>query len=236
MNEAMATRGSNALVLDTAERSLGEEVSLVEQNASSVIVHDNASYEQAAQITKSLKQMQKKVKDYWEPLRVSAKKTYDDVLGKKKKMLDPLEQAEKILKGKMGAFVAQQERERREREDAARRAAQAETDRKLAEAADLEQQGDAMGAEMAMAEAEVYDDAAAGITVASKAPKVEGVATAKVWKITSIDASKVPVEIAGMVIRPVDEKLVLNLIKATKGQIKIPGIEFAQDISVSIRA
>ena len=64
MNEAMATRGSNALVLDTAERSLGEEVSLVEQNASSVIVHNNASYEQAAQITKSLKQMQKKVKDY----------------------------------------------------------------------------------------------------------------------------------------------------------------------------
>lgn len=236
MNEAMATRGSNALVLDTAERSLGEEVSLVEQNASSVIVHDNASYEQAAQITKSLKQMQKKVKDYWEPLRVSAKKTYDDVLGKKKKMLDPLEQAEKILKGKMATYMAQQERERREREEAARRAAQAETDRKLAEAAALEQQGDAMGAEMAMAEAEVYDDASVGITVASKAPKVEGVSTSKVWKITSIDPSKVPVEIAGMVIRPVDEKVVLNLIKATKGQIKIPGIEFAQDISVSIRA
>ena len=116
MNDANATRGSNALVLDTAERSLGDEVSMVEQNANSVLVVDDASYEQAAQITKTLKQIQKKVKDYWEPLRVSAKKTYDDILGKKKKMLDPLEQAEKILKGKMGGYVAQKERERLARE------------------------------------------------------------------------------------------------------------------------
>ena len=235
MNDANATRGSNALVLDTAERSLGDEVSMVEQNANSVLVVDDASYEQAAQITKTLKQIQKKVKDYWEPLRVSAKKTYDDVLGKKKKMLDPLEQAEKILKGKMGGYVAQKERERLAREEAARKAAQAETDRILAEAAKLEKSGDTLGAEMAMAEAEVMDDAAAGIIVASKAPKVDGVTTAKVWQIKSIDPSKVPIEIAGVVIRPVDEKAALNLIRATKGQIKIPGIEFEQTVSISIR-
>lgn len=48
--------------------------------------------------------MQKKVKKYWEPLRVSAKSTYDDVLARKKEMLDPLEAAEKILKGKMGDY------------------------------------------------------------------------------------------------------------------------------------
>ncbi len=236
MNEAIATVGSSALVLDTAERSLGNEVSLVEQNANGVVIHDDASYAQAAAITKTIKQMQKKVKDYWEPLRVSAKKTYDDVLGKKKRMMDPLEQAEKILKKKMGTYTAAKERERREREEAVRKAAQAETDRKLAEAAEAERNGDLIGAEMAMAEAEIMDDAAVSISVASKAPKVEGVSTTKNWEIKSIDISKVPVELAGVLLRPVDEKAALRLIRASKGTIQIPGIEYEETYAVSIRA
>lgn len=236
MNEAIATAGSSALVLDTAERTLGSEVSLVERNATGVLIHDDESYAKAAEITKTIKQMQKKVKDYWEPLRVSAKKTYDDVLGKKKRMMDPLEQAEKILKKKMGTYTAAKERERQEREEAARKAAQAETDRKLAEAAEAERNGDLIGAEMAMAEAEIMDDAAVSISVASKAPKVDGVSTTKNWEIKSIDLSKVPVEFAGVLLRPVDEKAALKLIRASKGAIKIPGIEYEETYSVSIRA
>lgn len=236
MNEAIATAGSSALVLDTAERTLGSEVSLVERNATGVLIHDDESYAKAAEITKTIKQMQKKVKDYWEPLRVSAKKTYDDVLSKKKRMMDPLEQAEKILKKKMGTYTAAKERERQKREEAARKAAQAETDRKLAEAAEAERNGDLIGAEMAMAEAEIMDDAAVSISVASKAPKVDGVSTTKNWEIKSIDLSKVPVEFAGVLLRPVDEKAALKLIRASKGAIKIPGIEYEETYSVSIRA
>lgn len=236
MNEAIATAGSSALVLDTAERTLGSEVSLIEQNANGVLIHDDESYAMAAELTKTIKQMQKKVKDYWEPLRVSAKKTYDDVLGKKKRMMDPLDLAEKILKRKMGTYTAVKEQERQAREEAARKAAQAETDRKLAEAAEAERNGDLIGAEMAMAEAEIMDDAAVSISVASKAPKIEGVSTTKNWEIKSIDLSKVPVEFAGVLLRPVDEKAAMKLIRASKGAIKIPGIEYEETYSVSIRA
>lgn len=236
MNEAIATRGSNALVLDTAERTLGREVTQVERNAMSVVIATDEDYVTAAEITKAVKQTQKKVKDYWEPLRASTYKAYQDVMGKKKQMAEPLERAEKILKGKMAAFMAQKERERKAREEAARKAAQMETDRMLAEAASYEKNGDAMGAEMAMAEAEIMDDAAAGIVIASKAPKVDGVSTAKTWQITNVDLSKVPAEIAGVVIRPLDEKAVLALIRATKGQVKIPGIEFEETVAISVRA
>ena len=38
-----------------------------------------------------------------------------------------------------------------------------------------------------------------------------------------------------VVIRPVDEKAVARLIKMSKGQIKIPGIEYKETVSVSIR-
>ena len=104
MNEAIATVGSNALVLDSPEDALNKEASLIEQKASSVAVTNDAEYAAAGELTKAVKQMQKKVKEYWEPLRVNAKAAYDEVLSHKKEMLDPLEAAEKILKGKMGSY------------------------------------------------------------------------------------------------------------------------------------
>ena len=105
MNDAK-TIGSNALVLDTAEENvtvmnaeeskLGKEVSLIEQRAEAVVVASGADFEDAGLFLKQIKQAQKQVKDYWEPLRVSAKKSYDEVLAHRKEMIEPLEKAEKI--------------------------------------------------------------------------------------------------------------------------------------------
>lgn len=235
MNEAVAK--SEALVLDTAENEqLGNEVSLIERQASAVVVASEADYAAAGDLAKTVKAMQKQVKEYWDPLRVAAKKTYDDVLAKKKAMLDPLEAAEKILKGKMTEFVLEQERKRKEQEEAMRKLAQAEIDRKLEEAATAETNGDAMGVEFAMAEAEVMQGIVEGGSIPSQNPKADGVSTSKTWKITGIDESKVPVSLCGAVIRPVDEKAVLALIKATKGKIEIPGITFEESVTISVRS
>lgn len=156
MNDAK-TIGSNALVLDTAEENvtvmnaeeskLGKEVSLIEQRAEAVVVASGADFEDAGLFLKQIKQAQKQVKDYWEPLRVSAKKSYDEVLNHRKEMIEPLEKAEKIVKVKVNEYSAEQERKRREQEEAMRRLAQAEIDRHLNEAAEAEANGDAVGAE-----------------------------------------------------------------------------------------
>lgn len=147
MNDAK-TIGSNALVLDTAEENvtvmnaeeskLGKEVSLIEQRAEAVVVASGADFEDAGLFLKQIKQAQKQVKDYWEPLRVSAKKSYDEVLNHRKEMIEPLEKAEKIVKTKVNEYSAEQERKRREQEEAMRRLAQAEIDRHLNEAAEAE--------------------------------------------------------------------------------------------------
>ena len=74
MNEAVAK--SEALVLDTAENEqLGKEVSLMESQASAVVVATEADYSVAGDLIKTIKAMQKQVKDYWDPLRVAAKRT-----------------------------------------------------------------------------------------------------------------------------------------------------------------
>lgn len=229
--------GNNALAIDTREEEnkLGRQVSLIEQKAESVIVESDDGFAYAGELTKQVKQMQEKVTNYWEPMRKSTYDAYKSVTDHKKEMLDPLAAAEKILKKKMGAYTLQKERERREREEELRRQAEAEVDRKLEEAAKAESEGDMLGAEMAMTEAEVMENVATTAVIKPEAPVMKGVSTQKTWKITKIDPVTVPTHVQGVEIRPVDEKAVLRLIKATKGAIQIPGITFEEDVTVSIR-
>ena len=241
MNEAK-TDGSSALVLGTEETApvaktpeetkLDNAVSLIEQQAGAVVIASDLDFERAGELTKQVKQMQKQVTDYWEPMRKSTYEAYTAVNNHKKQMLDPLASAEKILKQKMGTYTKEQERIRRE---ARRKAAEAEMERKLEEAAEAEANGDALGAEMAMAEAEVMEGVSTG-TVKSFAPKSKGVTQTKTWKIRSIDSDKVPIGVAGIEIRPVDEKAVLQLIKMSKGKVKIPGVEYEEDVIIGIRS
>lgn len=236
MNEA-AVIGNNALVLDTKEEEnkLGRQVSMIEQKAESVVVNSDDRFAYAGELTKQIKQMQEKVTDYWEPMRKTTYEAYKSVTNHKKEMLDPLASAEKILKKKMGAYTLQKEKERREREEELRRQAEAEMNRKLEEAAKAESEGDALGAEMAMTEAEVMENVATTAVIKPEAPTMKGVSTTKTWKITKVDPTTVPTHVQGVEIRPVDEKAVLRLIKATKGTIKIPGITYEEDVAVSVR-
>ena len=99
MSEAvLATVGNNALVLGTTEEnSLRKDTSQIERRASAMEVTNDLSYSAAGDLLKRIKTMQKKIKEYWEPLRISTKKAYDDVLAKKKEMMDAVDGAEKIL-------------------------------------------------------------------------------------------------------------------------------------------
>ena len=245
MNDAKVV-GNNALVLGTAEppqverpeeeNKLGRQVSLIERQASSVAVTSEEGFVRAGELTKQVKAMQKQVTEYWEPMRKSTYEAYTAVNQHKKEMLDPLESAENILKRKMSDYTMEQERIRREQEEAMRKAAEAEMARKLEEAEDAESRGDTVGAEFAMAEAEVMEGVAVSGGLRHQAPKAKGVSQTKTWKITKIDSEKVPVSLNGMELRPVDEKLVLQLIKASKGKISIPGVEYKEDVIISVRS
>lgn len=236
MKEAIATVGNEVAVVKNQEDSLSREASSIEQKAQNVVVSSDAEYSAAGELTKSVKQMQKKVEEYWEPMRVSSKKAYDDILAHKKAMLDPLKAAEAILKSKMGDYLMDKERKRLAQEEMMRKLAEQEMNRKIEEATKAEASGDAAEAEYAMAEAEVLEEASFGRSVISQAPKAQGVSRSKTWKITGIDSSKVPVTFGGIEIRPVDEKAVMRLIKASKGTVQIPGVQYEESVSISVRS
>ena len=221
---------------EQAEQQLTTVVTGLEAAANNMVIDSDDRYNQAAAFLQRIKGQQKAVTEFFEPMRLSTKAAYDAVLGRRKDMATPLDKAEKVIKKKMGTYQQEVERKQREQEAELRRLAEAERERKFQEAVAAEAQGDTIGAEMAMMEAEVMDDAAAVAVAPAAAPKVKGISTRMSWEITGIDPAKVPVEIAGVCIRPVDEKEVLNLIKATKGKIQIPGITYKEKPIISARA
>lgn len=224
---------SNVII---SEEQLDKKATLAKQEADKLIIKTDSDYEQACEMAKEIKAVQKQVKDYWEPLRVSAKKTYDDILDKKKQMLNPLEDAEKTLKSAMVRYTDEQEMVRNAQEAELKRLAHAEMNKKISEACEEDAKGNYEAAEYKLAEAEVLENVAENASAITSIPKVDGISKSKSWVIKSIDSSEVPVEVAGMEIRPVNEKLVLQLIKASKGTIKIPGIVYEETSTISIRA
>jgi hypothetical protein len=175
------------------------------------------------------------VADYFKPLKESAHRLHKDICEREKVLLAPLNRAEATLKRTMGDFAFRKELERRAAEEEARRLAQEEADRKLEEAVKAEESGDGEAADAAMVDAQMADNMSRNVFVIVEPPKAEGVSQSKDWEITDINESRVPVELLGTLLRPVDERAVLRLIRASKGRIQIPGVNYKETVKTSIR-
>lgn len=217
------------------EQQLTQEVTDIEFRAESFVIQTPEDYDAAGEFGKLLKRKAAEVTGFFKPMKDSAYQAHKAVCDREKAMLTPLKNAEKIVKKTMGDYLMEQERIRRETEEAARRAAEEERERKLKEAMALEAAGDKEGAEAAVEEAVVMDEATGYSVPAPVKSKVSGVSTSKDWEITNIDTAKVPVNFSGMELRPVDQAAVIRLIRASKGSIAIPGIAYREVAKMSFR-
>lgn len=217
------------------EKKLGAEVTDIELQASALVIINDDAFRQAGEFGRALKQKAHEVTQFFKPMKDDAHRAHKTICDREKAMLAPLKNAELMVKKAMNTYTEAQERKRREEEEALRKAAQAEADKKLAEAAALEKAGDLVGAENAMMEAEVMDDASRFALPATATPKAAGVSVGKDWEIVDINSREVPLAINGVEIRPVDRAAVMRLIRASKGKIQIPGIQYKEVAKTSFR-
>lgn len=145
--------------------------------------------------------------------------------------------------------AARKEREKAEQEAARQRQieeearAKAESARKAAESANAEErarllrEAEAADRKAAAANAKAdakAEDAAAVIApvvqVAAAAPRQQGEATRSIWKCRVVDVAAIPREYMVP-----NEKALDGIAKATKGAIKIAGVEFYEEKSLSVR-
>jgi hypothetical protein len=191
-------------------------------------------FDGAAEFTKQVKKLSKRIKDYWDPLKKSARASWQTLVDREKELLTPLEQAETEVKKKMAAYQRKVQEEERAARLLAEKLKREEAERLLAEATKAAEQGNEMESEILFAQAEIIETSQPAVQM--QAPKSTGVSTRTLYRARIIDESKVPVEVAGVVIRPVDLAAINKLAQASKGKVQITGIEIYEEQSVAIRA
>ena len=103
------------------------------------------------------------------------------------------------------------------------------------EAAEAEQAGDVHGAAISMAMAEMVEDMKAPALVAEPA-KAAGTTVSKRWKARVVDEAAVPAYVNGMELRKINQAALDALARMSKGEASIPGVEFYQDTTISVKA
>lgn len=192
-------------------------------------VVDQASYEQAGEIIKSIKAVAKAVGEVFDPIVSKAHEAHKEATSQRKKFLDPLEAAEKQLKQSMSSWfqietARRQEEERKEHQRIAdeQTAAQKKKDDDAAALADLGLTEEAA----AVAETPVPVQ----VVTHYEAPKAAGVSMRDNWTFQVTNADELP----RMFLMPDMEKL-NGLAKSMKASCNIPGGIAVNNPTVAVR-
>lgn len=200
------------------------------------VISNNEQYQEAGTFLVELKQKMKSVKDFFAEPKSKAKAAHQSIVDREKAMLEPLNEAERIVKRSMVVYQNAVEEARRKAEAEARKRQQEEAERLMQEAIKAEKAGNEAAAEVTMAMAEMVEDMQTPMPSAISAPKAAGVSVRKVWKARVVDASKVPIFANGLEIRPINMSALDQIARLTKGTAQIPGVELFEDSVMSARA
>lgn len=95
------------------EKELEQEIMTADERVGAVVVSDPASYEMAGAMVIDLDRLAKKITAYWEEPIKKAHEAHRALTAKRGEMLKPVEDRKKVLRGKISAYLTEQERIRR---------------------------------------------------------------------------------------------------------------------------
>jgi exonuclease VII large subunit len=207
--------------MDTQFQQLETESKNIVVQADKFEIVSQNTYEEATTFLKGIKSLIKKVEETFNPIVEKTRVAWREAIAQKEKHLLPLEQAESLIKNRIGGYLAECEKKRRQEEERLRleaeEKARKERERLEARAEKVEAKGNIEKAESLKERAEQVE--AFVPTVAPTVEKVNGQFMRKIWDFEVIDFALIPREylmIDGIKIR--------KIIQGYKGKISIPGI------------
>lgn len=216
--------------IENAQKS--SAIKILEQ-AQCLTIATASDYDAAAEFTKQVKSLSKRIKEYWEPLKKSARASWQSLIDREKELLTPLAEAEAEVKSKMVTYQRKIQEEERAARLMAEKMKREETERLLEQAADEAEKGNEIESEILLAQAEIMETVKPAVRI--QRPTATGISTRTMYKARITNEKLVPVEVAGVTIRPVDLAAINKLAQASKGNLQIPGIEIYTEDSVSVR-
>lgn len=193
---------------DAAITKLEPQVQSLAAQAASMVIAEEADYGRAGEFLVTLKGMQKEVAATFDPVVAAAHQAHKAATAARAKHLDPLDGAERVIKGRMSTFRQEQQRI----------AAQAEAERQkiLREQEEKERLERAVKAEEAglddLADHILETPVALPAAVAPPPPPVaqtKGVAEVKVWKFEIVEPLAVSREFLA-----IDEAKIRQVVKS----------------------
>lgn len=200
-----------------SETEIQQEILTVGHDATALVVTDNQTYLQAGELLTGIKSIEKRVKEYFKPLKESAHKAWRGLCERENEEIIKLTPAINHLNKQMTAYNIEQERIRKAEEERLRKEAEkAEEERRLQEALQAEKEGRKEEAEAVLNEP-IYVPPP---IVPKAVPKVGGQTMVDnwVWRVT--DINKVPRQYL-----TINETAVNQVVRGLKGNANITGIE-----------
>lgn len=209
------------------QEMIKHEVQPVLEDAALLQVTTPEEYTNAGNFLKTIKAAQKKVTDFFGPMKQKAFEAHKEITKQESAMVGPLRDAEQKIKSSMLTYQSQEERKRFE----AQRKAQEEADKKaMAERARLEREAAKLKTpelkeqRLEMAAAVV----APVVSVASVIPVIQGQNIVKRWKAKVVNLDAVPRE--WMI---VNQSALDAFARSTKGAVKVAGVEFVESANLA---
>jgi hypothetical protein len=208
----------------------------VPEQARQITIKTMDDYVRASEIIVTIKAIRKKITETFKPIKQKMDAAKQEVLDQEKAADKPLKEAEALLSPQIIAWNREQERIRELEEVRLRKIAlDAEKERLLSEAINAEEEAKRNGATKEEA-AEVAQEVISSpiqpppVVVPKAVPKVAGMSIRENWKFRVVNESLVPREYL-----KIDEVKIGGVVRATKGSIKIPGIEIYNEGTLSGR-
>ena len=209
------------------QEMIKHEVRPVLEDAALLQVTTPEEYTNAGNFLKTIKAAQKKVTDFFGPMKQKAFEAHKEITKQESAMVGPLRDAEQKIKSSMLTYQSQEERKRFE----AQRKAQEEADKKaMAERARLEREAAKLKTpelkeqRLEMAAAVV----APVVSVASVIPVINGQNIVKRWRAKVVNVDAVPRE--WMI---VNQSALDAFARSTKGAVKVAGVEFVESANLA---
>lgn len=219
------------------KEDLKEQVDLIKATAESIIISNEDELKIATDFIKDVKQKQKVVKEFYEPMVKATKESYDKVKAERDNLLKPLQETEKEMRDLMNDYnnkllqlkKAEEERQKKEREA---------QQRKLLEAQQNIIDGNTEKAQ------EQMQEIMNSTTLSEKTiniPKVSGMTTRTTYKIEITDITKIPTTLNNVPLvelSKVGKDYLLQqykIMKALDKEFTVPGIEIKEEVTTVIR-
>jgi hypothetical protein len=210
-------------------REIEREVSPLPDQAKTLTVNDSEGLKRAEAFLVAVRVMRAKINDAFDPVIKKAHDAHKEAIAQKKKYEGPLLEAERIVKPRIGAYLARLEEERREAERKERERIEAEKraeEEQIQKAIEAEENGDIEEAEKILNQEPVKLEP---IRVPEK-PRVSAVHTREIWDWEIEDPESIPRKYL-----KIDEVKINKIVRVLKGKTDIPGIRVFRKTTVATR-